>query len=205
MKANRAYKKGEAFRDARLFVIACEGEVTEPEYFQYFQKVSQRVKVTIIKPKEGENWNSAPKWVLDRAASYAQDIGLSSDDQLWLVMDVDRWEIKTLHEIGDECSKQEGWNLAITNPCFEVWLVMHLADTSDFVETGCQAWKSKLKGLVQVGYSPNKLLPYLQEAIQRAEAVDKNPGHYLPEPGTTKVYSLAKEILPFIELPQRSL
>jgi hypothetical protein len=203
MKANRAYKKGEAFRDARLFVIACEGKETEPAYFQHFESISRRVKVKIVQPKEGEAWNSSPKWVLDRAAQYVSDIGLSEDDQLWLVMDLDRWELKTLHEIGQVCSEQPGWNLAISNPCFEVWLVMHLSDTLDFTETACQAWKTKLKGLAPDGYSPRKLLPLLQNAIARAEAVDKNPEHFMPESGTTKVYRLAKEILPFLDSSPR--
>ena len=33
-RKNRGYKKGEPFRDARLFVIACEGEKREKEYFE---------------------------------------------------------------------------------------------------------------------------------------------------------------------------
>lgn len=42
MSKNRGYKRGEPFRDARLFLIACEGAVREKEYFERLGHGSQR-------------------------------------------------------------------------------------------------------------------------------------------------------------------
>lgn len=57
-------------RDYKLFVIASEGKKREPQYFEFF-KYFPRVQVDLIGKEDGmgdEQENSAPKWVIDRAA-----------------------------------------------------------------------------------------------------------------------------------------
>lgn len=45
-QTNRAYKRGEAHRDALLFVIVAEGE-REDRYFGWFDQKSQRISEII--------------------------------------------------------------------------------------------------------------------------------------------------------------
>ena len=100
-RTNRGYKRGEPHRDATLFVIACEGAVREKEYFEHLGYESSRIRIKVL--KQGDQHKSAPKWVLDCAAKYQSDIGLSNDDQLWLVMDVDHWQEDHLRDINQAC------------------------------------------------------------------------------------------------------
>lgn len=44
-----------------------------------------------------------------------------------MVIDRDKWEIKMLSEIQSKC-KQKGIGLCISNPCFEIWLILHYKD-----------------------------------------------------------------------------
>lgn len=119
-RKNRPYKRGKPHRDAQLFVIACEGAKREKEYFETLVFGSQKVKVQILAPIGEEHGKSAPKWVLNRAAKYVEEFGLNKYDQLWLVMDFDRYDVNILREIANICDEHENWNIAYSNPCFEV-------------------------------------------------------------------------------------
>jgi len=127
-RKNREYKKGEPFRDSRLFVIACEGEKREKEYFLFFAKDNQRIKVRILASEGEHKGKSSPKWVFERAANFETEFGLNEYDQLWLVIDIDRWSTNEIRAIGQQCIEKDKWNIAISNPCFEVWLILHIKD-----------------------------------------------------------------------------
>jgi len=103
-------------RDTRLIIIAAEGEKTEKQYFSVFQ--SLRVQVKVLHTEEGL---SAPKHVFARLNEYRRAYDLKGDDQLWLVIDVDHWPQEMLSEIAAG-SVQKRFGLAVSNPCFEVWL-----------------------------------------------------------------------------------
>ncbi len=193
-RKNRPYKRGEPFRDARLFVIACEGAKTEKLYFEGLVANKQRVKVKILAPVEENHGKSAPKWILDRAATYVEEFGLAKDDQLWLVMDVDKWMADALREINEHCMQQTNWYTAYSNPCFEIWLLLHILDFTDSENYKAQELKQKLHAQFNGGYKVEHVLPHLENAIQRASGKDKNPTFFLPEPMTTKVYKLAIEL-----------
>ena len=93
------YKRGEPFRDAQLFVRACEGAKREKDYFEALVEGNQKAIVRLLTPDGDKDGQSAPKWVLDRATAYEEEFGLGAHDQLWLVMDTDRWEAEELRKI----------------------------------------------------------------------------------------------------------
>ncbi len=190
-KQNRAYKKNQSHRDATLFLIVCEGEKTEIDYFQQFIDLSKRVKIVPVTPNENK---SAPKWVLDKATKEAEEQDLNDDDQLWMIMDIDRWELKDLHAIQDECDKIANWNLAISNPCFEIWLLAHAKDLEAFSSQSGRELKRHFGLLKDEGLFPKNPLQNLHLAIERASKAD-NSLHFIPERGRTKVYLLAQELI----------
>ena len=197
-RKNRGYKKGEPFRDARLFVIACEGEKREKEYFEALAREQRRVKVKLLPPSPQEKGKSAPKWVVSRAASYEEEYGLSPEDNMWLVMDVDRWGKETLLAVAKQCI-EASWNVAFSNPCFEVWLYLHIEELPEDEEWDCKTCKQRLHQLVAGGYDKEHFVPLVSEAIDRAAAADNDPLHHLPPAMSTKVYKLAEEIRAWLE------
>jgi hypothetical protein len=195
-KKNRGYKRGEPFRDATLFVIACEGAVREKEYFELLGEQSSRIRIKVL--TQDDEHKSAPKWVLDSAAKYSSDVGLVSDDQLWIVMDVDRWKDDQLRELHQVCQSRSNWHLALSNPCFEVWLFMHIADIATSASSTCGEIKTELGQKAKGGYNKNLFIKKIRQAHERSKATDEHPEHFLPVPMRTKLYLLTNEIFQII-------
>ena len=76
-------------RDTRLIVIATEGECTERQYFELFREQSTRVQILVLETRDG---HSAPKHLFERLLRFKRDHNLIKGDQLWLVLDKDRWQ-----------------------------------------------------------------------------------------------------------------
>jgi hypothetical protein len=197
-RINRGYKRGEPFRDARLFVIACEGAKREKEYFEALAPEHQRVKIQVLAPVKEEDGKSAPKWVIDRAAQYVEAYGLAEDDQLWLVMDTDNWEEKDLRSIMLQCQETPSWFIALSNPCFEVWLYFHIEVLPKLPIMNCQAIKNNIHKKVDGGYKVEVFIKEITEAMERASKQDAHPDYDWPDVMGTKVYRLAKAILEFL-------
>lgn len=208
MRKKRGYNRDvpvELVKDYKLFAIACEGNKREPDYFNVFRHISKRIAVDIIEDVvsdeelEGQNSNkSAPKWVLDRAIRYIEKEGLSEEDELWFVMDVDRWDYQQLKEVADYCDKYPNWNIAISNSCFEVWLYFHKRDSFDKDKLSCSELKYLISTMEKGGYNAYKFIPYLNHAIVNAEKADNRPEHFMPSNNATKIYKLGNALLTII-------
>ena len=81
-------------RYKKLFVIAVEGEKTEPLYFSIFNDDSRVVHVRCLEGKT----ESAPPHVLRRMVRYLADeeADLKKTDEAWLVVDMDQWSEQQL-------------------------------------------------------------------------------------------------------------
>jgi hypothetical protein len=209
MRKKRGYKREtpvELVRDYKLFAIACEGGKREPEYFRIFKYLSNKIKVDIIEEKVSDEellpkvgTRSAPKWVLQRAISYIEQEGLIDEDQLWFVMDVDRWDLEQLREIADYCKDRPNWHFVLSNPCFEVWLYFHKKSEINLSKSNtCNDFKSEISTFEKGGYHPLKFISLLSGAITNAKEADSDLNHFLPKPKETKVYQLGEAIMQVI-------
>jgi len=196
-RKNRPYKRGEPHRDARLFVIACEGK-REKLYFEALVREALRVKIRVLAPTDEEDGKSAPNWVFQRAKAYVEEYGLQEDDQLWLVMDVDRWGEDNLRDIAKECQERKSWNIALSNPCFELWLILHISSVENVVANTCKELKAEIHQKIPGGYKAEVFINDLETAIQRAQKLDKKPDFFLPDKMQTKIYQLILEIEAFL-------
>jgi bifunctional DNA-binding transcriptional regulator/antitoxin component of YhaV-PrlF toxin-antitoxin module len=177
-------------REARLCVIATEGKETEKQYFSLFN--SSRIKVEIL--ATGEDGKSAPQYVLERLDEFRKRYDLNQDDMLWLVVDVDRWPIRNLSDVCRE-AKQKNYGLAISNPCFEVWLCMHLADL-DLADQTCKDFGKRLKTILGKYDKANLDLsiyqPLIAEAINRAKNLHPELQNHWPTGIGSHVYRLVE-------------
>lgn len=189
MPNNRSYKKGAPHRDSRLFIIVAEGE-REDAYFQYFHLKNQRIRISIV-PREQNA--SAPKHFLNRLEKFEKE-GLWSpkdNDALWFVLDVDAWKREHIDELIAACEKDKNWNIAISNPSFEVWLLFHLIDNLEELSVHL---KHELH-LKAKNYSPELFCPKINKAIINAKENDTTPSHIFPNSKQTKVYLLAEQLI----------
>ena len=192
----REYKKKAPFRDATLFVIVCEGQKRESDYFDFFDRLSSRIKVVSLPCKQGR---SAPKYLIRNAENYAKNSGLNSEDELWFVLDVDKWKKNDIDHLINYCKKNKYY--ALSNPCFEVWLYYHFKDTKPQLKniSECTDWKRHLPEVISGGFDSNKHPREIQTAIVNAKNIFSEKG-YLPDVGCTQVFRLAEKIYNLIRM-----
>lgn len=182
-------------RDTRLIIIATEGRITEAQYFRELF-TDLRVQVYILSTDEDNR--SAPQYVLDRLNDYAEQHQIGGDDELWLMVDKDRWPEKRLASVTRE-AKQRGYGLAISNPCFEIWLLCHLMDPSQHLINDCGGMEALLRQTLG-GYNKTRInienfRGNIQIAIHRARSQDPNPNSRWPHSIGTHVYRVISSIL----------
>lgn len=124
-------------RERNRLLIVTEGQNTE---VQYFEGLVQHLRAAGTVRGVGKD----PKHVL-RAALDMQDQEPDGFDEVWLVVDVD--EHATLDDALVE-AKRCGIPVAVSNPCFEIWLVWHYQDCSSHQATKKLAEKLKKHGHV---------------------------------------------------------
>lgn len=186
-KRRRSFDRRAPARSYRKrFVIATEGQETEPRYFSMFNSRYSTVQVVLLKSKR----KTSPGQVLDRLKK--ADIG--KNDKAWIVIDRDTWEEEELNQVFNVC-KAQGYKMALSNPMFEYWLLLHFEDGHG-VTTGNV--KTRLiihlpvfaKSHVEI----NKLKPGIEDAVKRAEQKDRPPCDKWPPTTGTTVYRLVKEL-----------
>ena len=208
-------ERQEAFRDARLIVVASEGKDTERIYFKALAKeyTNPRVHVHILERSEAEQNNSSPEHVLKQLNDYKEQYALEADDELWLVVDKDRWPEAMLSRVATECTQDDYMHMALSNPCIELWLLLHLVDVTSLTSEEQQQWlenrrKSKsadpylkvrlrqeMGSYHEAAYDAQMLIAHVEEAIERAKALDKNPADRWPQTLGTRVYLLAESVM----------
>jgi len=209
MRVKRGYTREvpvELLRDYKLFAIACEGGVREPAYFKLFSYMSRKVTVDVIEEVISDEEmatihqnRSAPKWVLDRAMRYVDKEGLSAEDELWFVLDKDRWSDEQLREIFQYCGQQPNWNIVISNPCFEVWLYFHKKENILISDSeSCANFKKEISNFTKGGYHPLDYIADINQAAINARKSDPDTSHFMPIHKVTKVYMLAESIMTFV-------
>lgn len=208
-------ERREAFRDARLVVIASEGKDTERIYFKALAKeyANPRVHVHVLERSEDEKNNSSPEHVLKQLNDYKTQYALEADDELWLVVDKDSWTDGMLSRVAAVCAKDAAMNMALSNPCFELWLLLHLEDATSLTPEEYKMWlenrrKSKnadpylkvrlrqeLGSYHESSYDAPALVVNVETAIERARRLDQGPDDRWPQTLGTRVYLLAESVV----------
>ena len=190
--SNRSYKKVQGLhRDHRTFVIIAEGQ-REDEYFQYFNGKSTRFRIISVERHENA---SAPKHFLKRLEHLKEsEVWIPKEqDVIWFVLDIDRWKRAEIDELINYCKNDGSLHIAISNPCFEVWLFYHILNDLD--DTGTNLKHELHLKTEGTGYNPNDFCPLIYTAITNAKQKDTNSNHLYPNEKETKVYLLAEQLL----------
>lgn len=195
-RRRREFRRGEPTRQRkRLVLIATEGARTEPIYFQAIKARLGRSSDTVVHVFPGGDGSSAPEAVLRRLRRAAKNHRVTADDRCWAVVDRDSWELTKLNSIATECSRA-GYGLALSNPCFELWLVLHLPrERTPLRAQDCTAELLKQLGtFTKSGYDASMLLESVEVAIARADRLD-DQSHVIPDAPSTRVHELVRSVL----------
>lgn len=102
----------------KKFLIVCEGEKTEVNYFKAFtvpNKIEVRVK------GEGKNSLSLVEKAIKIIDNLKQD---DSFDQIWCVFDKDNCSKEQFNQ-AEGLAKQKNIKIAYSNEAFEIWFILH--------------------------------------------------------------------------------
>jgi len=197
LSRNRSFKREAPSKEAKLFLIACEGERREGDYFEYFEELDSRVKVKVIRPEDGEN--NSPIGLVDKMEILLNlensEYEINKDDQIWFVFDTDDWKEK-ITEARTKIAKVSNYYIAQSNPCFEVWLYFHFTlDKPDFngIESS-KEWKIYVNKRFPGGFDSTKHPILIKDAIRNSEHNFLRDDKNWPAIGSTEVHFLAIEI-----------
>ena len=196
-------------RDDRVFVVATDDTYAPSQYFENLPL--PRVKVTVL-PTPVNSGLSAPVYVVERLktafASVKRRGQIQSGDEFWVFLDTDHHFSATNLPGTMEAlrtAQQVGFEIAVSNPCFELWLLLHHADVaSGTVFSGCAEVEARLRAAlgqynktsIKAGQFPLARVP---DAIRRARFLENqpdDPGGHRPQQTGTRVYRLLERVLP---------
>jgi hypothetical protein len=110
-------RRRRAFREERKsLLVVCGALATEPAYFDGLKRARRNPAVTVkIKARPAD-----PEAVVNFAADL-RDRAEGTRDEVWCVVDVDEFDVsRALVQ-----ARRRGVSLAVSNPCFEYWLLLH--------------------------------------------------------------------------------
>ena len=193
------------YRDDRLFLVATDDTYAPSQYFEGLS--FPRVRVTVI-PNDG-SVASSPLHVVERMKEVFAGVrkDAQDEDEFWVLLDTDH-NVKDSH-LGNLTSalqkaRQVGFSVAISNPCFDLWLLLHHEAVPE--GGGYGNYRQIETRLREVLGSYNKTnigagrfpLNRVGEAIERARALESNPdkpeGDW-PKGTGSRVYLLLESIL----------
>lgn len=211
MRVRKEFLREEGKKSARLIVIAAEGRKTENIYFEALKKEheAQHVHVEVLKREDN---NSSPEHVFQQILAFTKQYEIKEDDELWVVVDRDRWTSKELSSVAQKCFQKPNLRFCLSNPCFEIWLLLHIEDIEHYSEEdkalisknrkerGGKNYLKKrlsllLEGYDEASYDACSLIPFVSDAINRAQALDDRPNDRWSQKIGTRAYLLAKSIM----------
>ncbi|HSU14763.1 RloB family protein [Longimicrobium sp.] len=185
-----------------MILVVCEGKVTEPQYVEGFRlaRGANTVRVRVESP------GGDPLALVERAIAIRDDAAQRAKrerddnlrfDEVWCVLDVDQHaRLEAARTLAGKADVQ----LALSNPCFELWLFLHFAEHAAHVKPD-QAARLLRKHLPQYDKHLRfeDLDPGYADAVRRAEALDRHHAGLDQEGAnpSTGVYRLTEQIRRF--------
>jgi hypothetical protein len=214
-RERREFKRPKFKREINhLCIIATEGQNTEIKYFNRlkidFPTPKNKIYIEVI-PKLTSN--SSPTAVIRMLNEFKKEYILREGDELWMVIDRDRqsWTSSNISQVARQCY-QKDYFMALSNPAFEVWLLLHVKDITKYAQDEIEELfqnkrinrsRTRLEQeLISICGSYNKnnpnldhYFPYIRQAVRRGEDLMENPSESWPNYLGTHVFKLVKRII----------
>ena len=205
------FRESNTTEKEKIFVLAFEGNMTEEKYFSEFRnskKFNDELIYLHLLKRNVKDTNSAPNHVFNKLKREAKDeYNFKKGDELWMIIDTDRW--KNIPKIIEACKGLENMFVAVSNPCFEFWLLLHIKETEEYSnEELTLLFQNKKTGnrnyvetkIVEIVGSYNKanlntddFLSNIDKAISRAKRLDQ-PKEEFPTKLGSHIYKLMEKV-----------
>ena len=161
----------------RTLLVFCEGERTEPEYLHALKREPAVRQVASVDIRVNEETAGSAPMTLVMAAVNAR--ARSSDeegevDEVWCLFDVE-WP-KNHPKLREAVARAEdnGVHVAVSNPCFELWLMLHFVEhTASLTTADATRLRRKYDGSSDKGLDGATYMPRRADAARRARSLAK--------------------------------
>lgn len=199
-------KRGTRRRQVKpVVLIVTEGSQTEPRYFDSFRSRQTNIDIQVIKGGAGSGTDYAS--LVRKAVTYIEKNGLSAKngDQLWIVADADvnysapnpiAAKNRQL-EAAKKTASKYGIQIALSNPCFELWFLLHFKYSSGYLQdypTVLSQLRSFLPNYEKTANITAALAEHTEQAICNGK---KLAGHHIKN-GLTDLCSI--EVNPYTDV-----
>ncbi len=170
MSANR--RGGNRRTQKNLIIIVSQGKQTEPKYFNHFNKKDSHF-ILKVEPTNGLD----PISLMNHAKYLKEEFyHLGRNDRIYCVYDVNSSPEKQLGDAQKEASKNNV-KVCVSNPCFEVWYLLHYRYTTACLNTYDDVKRELLSHISN--YEKNKdvfdeLCPLQAKAISHAKLLEQH-------------------------------
>ena len=177
-------RRREPSKELRSLIIVTNGECAERKYFTRLKSLPWVTATTVrIVFQPGD-----PRAVVKRAGAMLADGGC---DEAWAVCDVDDYasQLDEVTRLADRVRV----GLALSNPCFEVWLIFHHGACGRYFENADQVQKH----LKKLDPRWDKLRPEFTTYLDRvtvAEAHARRSGDPVADNPSTAVWTLIESM-----------
>jgi len=194
----------------KFYLIVCEGDKTEPNYFRAFCKSLPQNVLDVYDIEihgEGRNTRSLVNRAFKHTAKILRDNPTRVIDKVWVVFDKDDFSDDDFNTAIFEC-KSSKFNAAWSNEAFELWYLLHF----NYYDTGLSRtqYKEKIEecfkhiGVGNFTYKKNdsdmyeRLNGKTDTAIKNAKkliAQYKGRHDYAKHSPCTRVHELVQELM----------
>lgn len=195
-KMNNTLERKKPTREYRKICwISMEGQ-TERDYLN-MNVFRNRPDVTVRFVKDIHPGGRNPCQVLNRLQKALKKEDFRNGDEAWLVVDVDEWDDTEFAKLLEWVKKDSRHHLAISNPKFELFLVMHFErgngyTTSQKVDAALKKYLPKyVKRLSATQFT----LEQVRTAIENARMKCMSCKSEIPDSGMTGMYVLVERLI----------
>lgn len=192
---------------------------TEPKYFENIRTSnlfnnSGQIEIVGLKKIRKPNMGNSPIDVKNLLITAKKEFNFKPTDEFWLIIDKDHWEDNQgidLDKLLEDCKHEKNFFLALSNPCFELWFVLHFKDVSSLREEEKKLLRINNKvnskknyidqylgKLLGRGYNKNIsadiVIPKTRHAIINGKKLDKKDPLFKDSLGTG-VYKLVEKLI----------
>lgn len=219
-ESSRLIRPSKILDAEKFFIIASEGEVTERKYFnqlvdsEIFNKAG-RIAIEHLNHPSGDG---NPISLRRQITEIKREVNFRSTDEFWMIIDVDQWQHLlekngyTFDTFIEECYNKDKVQVLVSNPCFEMWLILHLRKISDLTpeqkkklllneKEGNRPYAKKLLAYIipgKRGYSGKPkadiFIPHVYEAIESAKEISVEGDNY-PKGLGSDVYKIVEKLV----------
>ncbi|MBM6937076.1 RloB domain-containing protein [Pseudoflavonifractor phocaeensis] len=207
MARGKIEKRGQRRRKIKpVILIVTEGSQTEPKYFEHYRSRQTNIDIRVIGSRTSGGETDYLS-LIRKAVEYQNknQISVSSGDAVWVLADGDvnynnPDPIKAKDSLlikARKLAESKGIHMALSNPCFEFWYLLHFQFTTKFFKdypAVKNALAAYLPDYEKSGDVYGRLSEHTAAAIQNAKHVEQ----YHLQDGCNKPFGIA--VNPFTDI-----